>query len=201
MALSRQMDNLREANLNLQSQLEEAKADVSRANKRVDPLLRAVQESKESELAALKERDQMKQAYGSELARSAQRQADKETLKARIAALEAENGSLRDVVRDASRREDENFDLGYFTACYEAAQGLPADLDLQSYLGWDRKLIRERASNFQGTGPSPEDPARQGPDAVPVTISAQRRDQSGLLTSSMLRKTALQQNPREQGGA
>ena len=187
MAISRQMESLREANLNLRSQLEEARVEVSRANKRVDPLLRAAQEAKENEQAALKERDQMKQAYGSELVRSAQLQADNGTLRARITMLEAENGSLRDAVQDASKREDETFDLGYFTACYEAAQGLPADLDLQSHLGWDRKLIRERASRFQSTGSSQEDPVRRGPDTdpaamsddplnVPAAISAQRKD-------------------------
>ena len=190
MAISRQMEAIREANLNLQSQLEEAREEASRANQRVVPLLRAVQESKENEQAALKERDQMKQAYGSELVRSAQLQADQEALRAEVAMLEAENGSLRGATQDASKREDESFDLGYFTACYEAAQGLPADLDLQGYLGWDRKLIQERASKFQSIGPNQEDFARRGlsfPDAdpavasedplnVPVTTSTQRRD-------------------------
>ena len=200
MAISRQMEALREANLALQSQLEEAREEASRANKRVGPLVMAAQESKENEQAALKERDQMKQAYGSKLVRSARLQADKETLRAEMAALKAENDSLRDATLVAGMREDESLDLGYFTACYEATQGLPADLDLQGYLGWDRKLIQERASKFQNTGSSQEDSARRGdsldlssqrgpsfPDAdpavaskgppnVPVTTSTQRRD-------------------------
>ena len=196
MALSRQMETLREANLHLRSQLEEARAEASRANKRVDPLLRAVQESKENEQAALKERDQMKQAYGSELAKSAQFQADKEMLRAKVEVLEAENSSLRDAVQDASKREDEAFDLGYFTACYEAAQGLPADLDLKSHLGWDRRLIQERAARFQSTGPSQEDSARQGPSFLDVDPAMMSADPPNVSTPT----SAQQRDPERATG-
>ena len=161
MAVGRQMSVLEGSNLSLRSKLEEVE---SRSKKEIDSLTMVAQEAKKKEQATLglleQERHRMREECGRMSARVEDLLIDRENLRAEMKVLKKENRSLEDSVQTLNKRVDDLFDLGYFTACYEAVQGLPADLDLHSALGWDRELIQARASKLQEAEQDPEDPGK-----------------------------------------
>ena len=110
----------------------------------------------------------MKHAYRAEVIRTANLRVEKEIARAEVEVLKDENRSLQEAVRALNARMDEFFEFGYFTACYEAVRGLPADLDLHSILGWDREVIRAKAAQFQDANSGQEGPSRSGYVADPL---------------------------------
>ena len=152
------MSVLAESNLSLRSKLEGVE---SRSKKEMDSLAMAAQEAKKKEQATLelleRERQRMREDCDCMRARIEDLLIDRSNLRAEMKVLKKENRALENSVQALNTRVDDLFDLGYFTACYEAVQGLPADLDLHSTLGWDRELIQARASKLQEAEQNPED--------------------------------------------
>ena len=169
MAVGRQMSVLAGSNLSLRSKLEEVE---SRSKKEMDSLAMAAQEAKRKEQATLelleRERQRMREDYDCVRARVEDLLIDRSNLRAEMKVLKKENRALENSVQALNTRVDDLFDLGYFTACYEAVQGLPADLDLHSTLGWDRELIQARASKLQEAEQDPEGPDKISDAPAPI---------------------------------
>ena len=147
--MGQQVIALKEANLALQANLEEARNDLARAKENVSSLVQDASESEAGRKAALMELKRVTQAYDMEVIRSTHRRYERETIKAEMNVLLDDHRSLRASLSVLESRVDSSFGDGYFTASYEVAKAFPPPFDLQTTLNWDCDQIMARATHLE----------------------------------------------------
>ena len=144
--MGQQTSALKEANLALLAQVEEAKDELAWAEENVTSLVQAAAESESGRQATLVELERMQCAYDIETIISTHRKGERESVKAEKAVLQDENQFLRRTVKILESRVDSSFLDGYFTASYEVSKAFPPPFDLLTPLSWDRDHILAKAA-------------------------------------------------------